>query len=311
MKSILKYLKLHVKEDFSFSYYAVILVFLILSISINYYLDFEDSIIDSYYGKGIRIFYFFLFYAFAYYGTCLIMIVFKRQSGLLRNRWFWIKSLFILSVLALDAGFHYHDSIIRSEFPPAMQYFGRKVAKNLINIGTMIVPLLIFYHVYDREKNLFYGLSWKGFDYRPYLSMLGIMIPIIFLASFIDNFSDFYPIYKSNSAHEVLGTGKWFPAMIYELAYGWNFLTIELTFRGFMILGLVSIMGRNVVLPMVVTYCFYHFGKPAGEAISSIIGGYILGVIALESRSIFGGILIHVGIAWLMELFAWLQKEVY
>ena len=104
---------------------------------------------------------------------------------------------------------------------------------------------------------------------------------------------------------------EWVPAMIYELAYGWNFLTVELTFRGFMIIGLASVMGRNVVIPMVVTYCFYHFGKPAGEAMSSIVGGYILGVIALESRSIFGGVLIHVGVAWLMEFFAWLQRDIY
>ncbi|MEM1408126.1 MAG: CPBP family intramembrane glutamic endopeptidase [Bacteroidota bacterium] len=311
MKSILKYLKQHVKEDFSIAYYGAVLGFLTLSISVNYYLDFEDSIIDSYYGKGIRIFYFFLFYAFAYYGTCLIMMVFKSQSTLFGNKWFWIKSLFILSVLALDAGFHYHDNLVRAEFPPAMQYLARKVSKNLINVGTMIVPMLIFYHLLDKERNRFYGLTWHNFNYKPYLFMLAVMIPVIFLASFIDNFSNFYPIYKSNPAHTVLGTGEWLPAILYELAYGWNFLTIELAFRGFMILGLTSIMGRNVVLPMVVTYCFYHFGKPAGEAISSIAGGYILGVIALESRSIFGGVLIHVGVAWLMELFAWLQKEVY
>ncbi|MEM7107440.1 MAG: CPBP family intramembrane glutamate endopeptidase [Bacteroidota bacterium] len=309
MKSILQYIKSHVKEDFNFPYYFSILVFLGLSIGINYYLDFEDSIIDSYYGKAVRILLFFFFYAFAYYGTCVIMISFKRQWHLLTNKWFWIKSLFVLATLALDAGFHYHDVFIRAELVPDLQYFTRKVAKNLINIGTMIIPMIIFYNFFDKDKSRFYGLTWHNFDYKPYVVMLGIMIPIICLASFIDSFNNFYPIYKSNAAHRVLGTEEWVPAFIYEVAYGWNFLTVELTFRGFMILGLVSIMGRNVVLPMVVTYCFYHFGKPACEAISSILGGYILGIIALESRSVFGGVLIHVGVAWLMELFAWLQES--
>ncbi len=310
MKEILKYLRSHVKEDFSKGYYITIAFFLAICLSINYYLDFEDSIIDSYYGRSIRIFYFFLFYAFAYYGATFIMAGFKKRSDILNNRWFWVKSSFILMLLALDGGFHYHDIFIRESVPPVAQYFSRKVLKNLINILTMILPMIIFYRMYDRNINSFYGLTLKGFNYRPYLTMLLIMVPVIIAASFIENFNDFYPIYKKNAVHQHLHIAEWIPAVIYELAYGWNFLTIELAFRGFMILSLAGIMGRNVVMPMVVTYCFYHFGKPEGEAISSIIGGYILGVIALESRSVFGGIMIHVGVAWMMELFAWLQQKI-
>lgn len=82
--------------------------------------------------------------------------------------------------------------------------------------------------------------------------MLGIMIPVIYLASFVDDFGDVYPIYK-NPAHRALCVDEWMTALTYELAYGWNFLTVELVFQGFMILGLVSIMGRNIILPMVVT----------------------------------------------------------
>ncbi|MEM9857089.1 MAG: hypothetical protein AAF843_07025, partial [Bacteroidota bacterium] len=231
MKSILTYLKEHVKADFSIRYYAAVCLFLVFSLSINYYLDFEDSIIDSYYGKAVRIFYFFLFYGFAYYGTCVIMIMCKKQGHLISNKWFWIKSFLVLMLLALDSGFHYHDTLVKSEFSPEMQYFAGKVAKNLINIGTMIIPMWIFYYAFDPNKSRFYGLTWHNFNYRPYLFMLGVMIPLIFLASFIDNFSNFYPIYKNNQAHNALGTEPWVPAIIYELAYGWNFLTVELTFR--------------------------------------------------------------------------------
>jgi hypothetical protein len=53
---------------------------------------------------------------------------------------------------------------------------------------------------------------------------------------------------------------------------------------------------------MATMYVFIHFGKPLGETISSFFGGIILGVIAYETKSIIGGIIIHVGIAWLMEL---------
>ena len=59
---------------------------------------------------------------------------------------------------------------------------------------------------------------------------------------------------------------------------------------------------------MIVWYATIHFGRPLGETISSLFGGYILGVLALSTRSIWGGLFIHIGIAWLMEAAAFLQK---
>lgn len=66
-----------------------------------------------------------------------------------------------------------------------------------------------------------------------------------------------------------------------KFAYAWDFVSVELAFRGFLIIGMIKILGKGAVLPMAVTYAFYHFGKPAGETISSVFGGYILGIIAL------------------------------
>lgn len=73
-------------------------------------------------------------------------------------------------------------------------------------------------------------------------------------------------------------------------------------------IGLAPFLGRSGVLAMAVIYCSLHFGKPAGEAISSIFGGYILGIVAYETKSVWGGVIVHVGIAWLMELIGYLQK---
>jgi hypothetical protein len=58
-----------------------------------------------------------------------------------------------------------------------------------------------------------------------------------------------------------------------------------------------------------VLYCTLHFGKPMGEAVSSVFGGYILGVVAYETRSIWGGVIVHIGIAWMMEIIAFAQKS--
>ncbi|MEM9340836.1 MAG: CPBP family intramembrane glutamic endopeptidase, partial [Bacteroidota bacterium] len=83
---------------------------------------------------------------------------------------------------------------------------------------------------------------------------------------------------------------------------------VELIFRGFLIFAFSRTLGSWAVLPMLTTYAFLHFGKPLGETISSIFGGYVLGIIAYNSRNIWGGIFIHLGVAWLMELFGWLQQ---
>ncbi|OBX20138.1 hypothetical protein BAA08_14935 [Bizionia sp. APA-3] len=59
---------------------------------------------------------------------------------------------------------------------------------------------------------------------------------------------------------------------------------------------------------MVALYVFFHVGKPTGEIIGSIFGGYLLGIISLHSKSIIGGIIIHIGVAFLMDFMAIIQK---
>ena len=100
-------------------------------------------------------------------------------------------------------------------------------------------------------------------------------------------------------------------SFIFEFFYGLDFGSVELIFRGALVIGLSSLMGRSAILPMVVTYAFLHFGKPMAETIGSIFGGYILGVIAYYSRNILGGCVIHIGVALLMEVMALLQYYVF
>jgi hypothetical protein len=54
-------------------------------------------------------------------------------------------------------------------------------------------------------------------------------------------------------------------------------------------------------------YCVFHFGKPAGEAVGAFFGGYALGVLAIHSRSVLGGLIVHLGVAMLMETMGYLH----
>ena len=48
---------------------------------------------------------------------------------------------------------------------------------------------------------------------------------------------------------------------------------------------------------MIVPYCMIHYGKPMPETLGAIVAGLILGTLAMRTRSIWGGVLIHIGVA--------------
>ena len=133
------------------------------------------------------------------------------------------------------------------------------------------------------------------------------ILPLVVIASFQPDFQHTYPQFKFWKMGDVFGLSKFQMTLIYEFFYGLDFISVELMFRGALVIGMASVLGKDAVLPMAVTYVFIHFGKPAGETVSSFFGGYILGVIALRRQNIFGGIVIHIGMAYLMEIAAVMQ----
>jgi len=132
--------------------------------------------------------------------------------------------------------------------------------------------------------------------------MLMIMVPLIAAASTQPDFQAMYPKLKLITNVTNTNDLSWWKKLLFELSYGSDFITIELFFRGFLILAFIKWAGKDAILPMACFYCTIHFGKPLGECISSYFGGIILGIVVYNTRSIFGGLMVHVGIAWLMEL---------
>lgn len=103
---------------------------------------------------------------------------------------------------------------------------------------------------------------------------------------------------------------SWLYNLLFEISYGIDFITIELFFRGFLVLAFIRYVGQDAILPMAVFYCSIHFGKPLAECISSFMGGLILGIIVYHTQSITGGLVVHLGIAWLMEIGGYLGNVV-
>ena len=328
MKTLWRDLRGHIRVDFRPDLYAATALWLALLLSVNYYFDVEDSYIDSFQDDPRWPLLYLALYATAYYGSVWLWTHFHRRPDVWRNRDFWLRSGTALVFYSIYAGFYGHVVWSQQLFGGQVFAFLYYCLRNLQSLLTIVLPLYLFYKFADRQPSEstapecphrrtgttadrpgnFYGMAPKRKGLVLYGLMLALMIPLITLASFQPDFLASYPTYKDTNANEFFGVPEWVTALIYELCYGWDFVPTELLFRGFLVIGMARVLGRGAVLPMVVWYCAIHFGRPPGEAISSVFGGYLLGVLALSTRSIWGGLLIHVGIAWGMEIAAFLQK---
>lgn len=231
----------------------------------------------------------------------------NKDSTYLKEPLFWVKSILLIGIIGLNNGYYLFPDMVKSIDQYELQVFAYRIASGLKGFVFYLIPLLIIKYFFDRKEKHIYGLTTKGFDYKPYLYLLLLITPFIIGASFQSAFRAQYPFFKAWQFGEIAGLQVWQTTAIYEVLYGISFVFLEWVFRGALILGLAAFMGKKVILPMVATYAFLHFGKPLPETISSIFGGYILGVIALYSKSVFGGCLIHIGIAYLMDFSAIIQ----
>ncbi len=176
-------------------------------------------------------------------------------------------------------------------------------------------PVLLFvvaglvwlcWKLYDKQQP-FYGTSAKNLNWKPYLLMLLIMVPLIIAASTQPDFLAMYP--KLNLITNNSSDVQCWQKLLFELSYGSDFIGIELFFRGFLIIAFIKWAGKDAILPMACFYCTIHFGKPLGECISSYFGGLLLGIVVSNTKSIWGGLMVHLGIAWLMELGGYLGNS--
>jgi len=307
MKIFIKYLKSFLKEDFRLTTYLPVLVYLACFISINYTFHFEHRTLDKYVGTVSGFIYYFIFYGTAYFPVAVYVLLMNGKNDVLKNKWFWIRAGFIIALLAGSAFFSFYRQIIDIFQSPGEKYLIRKILYNSRNVFMILIPLVLFWYFLKPHKSGFLWIRFKKLNLVPYFMILLCIMPLIFTASFGFDFQVTYPTFKPWNTQPAFGMERWQSAGIYEIFYGLDFITVEMLFRGALVVGMVKLLGKECILPMISVYCFLHFGKPMGEAISSIFGGYILGIIAFNTESIVGGALVHMGVAWMMEIFAYFQ----
>lgn len=311
MRRFFAYLTAFIREDFNLRLYAGTAAFVAAMTAFNYAVDLEDGIIDKHRGEVLRFWLYAGLDAFMYYSVTVFWLLANRQLSILKTARFWLFSLAAIGVLAWWQDYTGYSKVVGLPVFGEIYSFAHYCFSNLSSALTVWVPFAVFYVLVDRQPSHFYGFRPDWLSLKMYGILLLLMVPLIAWASFQPSFLQTYPIYKGWGAALALHWPEWIPAVIFELCYGFDFISTELIFRGFLIIGMMQVVGRGAVLPMVAVYATVHFGKPLGETIGSVFGGYILGVLAYQSRTIWGGIAIHLGVAWLMELGAFLQSFVH
>ncbi len=169
--------------------------------------------------------------------------------------------------------------------------------------GFLWISLLII--VIHRLLEGRWALYWvqKPSRLLPYLLLLLLMAPLVMAAAASDSFSEMYPRAQELSRNQ-LTVIRWSKVAFFEICYLVDFLSIELFFRGMMVAVLSRFLGVQAILPVAFFYFSIHLGKPLPEAAGSFLGALVLGSIALQTKSVWGGWIVHAGIAMLMELLA-------
>jgi len=303
VKTLLSF-KAFIEADFDKKSYALVFLFLTGLILFNYTVDFEDRYLGLHKNTLLGGLFYFAFYAGVYLFGMVLMKNNEAVKKALVNPAFY-------GLLALGIGaiaFEINYNIITQEWLSQFnkhRYFNFKLANQLSESVIFMLELILIGGIIGKNRFKGYGLWNFNSKLRIYLIFLLIMIPILYLASTQSDFIAAYPKLKIERFNPTDYLGYF---MIYEPFYLLNFIRIEWIFRGFMVLALLQFLDRRTVILIAMVYCVFHFGKPMGECISSFFGGYILGMMVYYSKSIWGGIIIHMGIAFFMDLFALIAK---
>jgi hypothetical protein len=302
MKEIIGYLRNYI-QSVNRTVFLLTTLFVAIAITCNYTLGINRAILTLPFWSQ-RIGGFFMMFGFIFTTAWALQFLVDR-SAIPDNRFFFVLLLAAPAIFALKITFDEVASYLTQHLTFPWNGYWYKVLDwplKLLVVGILVTAIWQL----GRFGKPVAGLQAKGFNVQPYLWLLLAMVPLIAFAATQDDFLRTYP-----KVQRIDGLGQYVQHTLpwkglYELSYGIDFVTIEFFFRGFLILAFARYAGKQAILPVAAFYCSIHFGKPLFECITSYFGGIILGAVVFNTRSIWGGLIVHLGIAWLMELAGYL-----
>lgn len=166
-------------------------------------------------------------------------------------------------------------------------------------VGYVLIPFPVYKLCFPKDSLLDMGLRVGGFVKHLwiYVGLLLVVCVPLFVVARHPDFGGYYPFYK-NSQRSV------FDLLAWEALYYLQFFALELFFRGLWMGATRRSLGSVGIFTMCVPYVMIHYGKPYLEANGALIAGAVLGTLAMRTRSIYGGFLVHIAVAGIMDVMA-------
>lgn len=162
----------------------------------------------------------------------------------------------------------------------------------------MIVPLVVCFWLEGwTPRDLGFRIRGAGSEMLVVLVLWAAMIPLVWAVHDTESFARTYPRLEAARTSAEL-------YVLYESVYLVKWIAWEFFFRGFMLFGLGRDFLNRAVLVSTIPFALMHFGKPELETAAAVVAGLVLCFIALRSKSIWPGVVLHWLVASTMDFFA-------
>ena len=166
-----------------------------------------------------------------------------------------------------------------------------------------VIPLLIIKFLF-KQKLVVYGINFsnKPIGLKIALITIAIMLPVVWVISSLLSFQATYP-------HANMVRDSWTLFIIYEICLILYLFAWEFIWRGFVLFGIEKIFGFYAIFIQMIPFTILHNGKPALETFSSILAGFFLGLLAIRTRSILYGVLVHIAVMFMIDFISILRYK--
>ncbi|MEN9001566.1 MAG: hypothetical protein ABF242_04600, partial [Flavobacteriales bacterium] len=238
MKVFFKYFRDYFEDSFSLKAHLLVAIFIGLCIYFNYEYDLYKNYFKVRNYQELKVLKLWSFFGFAFLVPLLIMSFFQKEKKTITNPYYLIFGLLALLFVSLDSSY-YSLKYLKPLIPNDLAGFSfyQACLSNLNSLFTVMIPLFVIYYLTNHFKPELYGIKLNGANLKPYLILVGIMLPIVFIsAATQEDFTNYYPSYNFNR-FEAAKLPQKAKIAIFELCYGFDFLSVELMFRGFMVVA--------------------------------------------------------------------------
>ena len=291
-----------VRKDFLWKKYlfAIGLATLIVIGQVKFHI--YDLLIAPAYDNGTSMLRIPMVYITIYFLVLITTLSMHKELWRLRRWQVWLFPVVLLTIDGGGQGFYgYMEWADTHGTTFKDKYYLQLVGSFMFRSVFIVTMLCVFRKLTEGHFGLF-GLKRSGKYLRVYGLVYLLLMPIFLMVSFTPQFLDYYPKMNIAIYDGAMGWERWQLIGLFEMFYANDFIGVEGMFRGALVIGLARWLGCRAVVPMALTYMCIHLGKPDLELVSSVIGGYILGILAWRTRHLWGGIIIHLGIAMFFEV---------